>query len=162
MERGIDGLKFIDGRLRPQDKQRFGGGFATKAAAVEAMNRLQSAVVDGTHVQRSRRTLGAYLTDWLAARSNIRDNTRREYGVSVRKHIVPRLGALQLQAIDRLQVRGLYRELASAGLAEKTIHNVHICLRVALQDAFEDGLVRRNAALIIASSAVPRKSMNQQ
>ena len=41
-------------------KQRKGGGFATKAAAVEAMNRHQSAVVDGTHVERSRRTLGAY------------------------------------------------------------------------------------------------------
>lgn len=127
-------------------KQRMGGGFATKAAAVEAMNRLQSAVVDGTHVQRSRRTLGAYLTDWLAARNDIRANTRTEYDVSIRKHIAPRLGALQLQAVDRLQVRGLYRELAASGLAEKTVHNVHICLRVALQDAFEDGLVRRNAA----------------
>src|SRR5207247_1195437 len=40
-------------------KQRKGGGFATRAAAVEAMNRHQAAVVDGTHVERSRRTLGA-------------------------------------------------------------------------------------------------------
>jgi integrase len=127
-------------------KQRFGAGFATKAAAVEAMNRLQAAVVDGTHVQRSRRTLGAYLTDWLASRSNIRANTRTEYEVSIRKHIAPRLGDVQLQALDRLQVRGLYRELASGGLVEKSVHNVHICLRKALQDAFEDGLVRRNAA----------------
>src|SRR2546422_2824810 len=45
-----------------------------------------------------------------------------------------------------LQVRGLYRQLAEGGLSEKTIHNVHICLRKALQDAFEDGLVRRNVA----------------
>ncbi len=127
-------------------KQRQASGFASKAAAVEAMNRVQAAVVDGTHVGRSRRTLGSYMTDWLAARSDIRANTAREYGVSVRKHIIPRLGGVQLQALDRLQVRGLYRELAASGLAEKTVHNVHICLRKALQDAFEDGLVRRNAA----------------
>jgi hypothetical protein len=62
-------------------KQRLAGGFATKAAAVNAMNRLQSAVVDGTHVERSRRTLGAYLEDWLAARNDIRANTARDYGV---------------------------------------------------------------------------------
>jgi integrase len=110
------------------------------------MNRLQAAVVDGTHVQRSRRTLGAYLADWLAARSNIRANTRREYAISIQKHITPRLGDVQLQALDRLQVRGLYRELAASGLVEKSVHNIHICLRKALQDAFEDGLVRRNAA----------------
>jgi len=126
--------------------QRFGGGHATKAAAVEAMNRLQAAVVDGTHVQRSRRTVGDYLESWLSARSNIRANTATEYGISIRKHITPRLGGVPLQALDRLQVRGLYRQLAVNGLAEKTIHNVHICLRKALQDAFEDGLVRRNVA----------------
>ena len=73
-------------------KQHKGGGFATKAAAVEAMNRLQAAVVDGTLVERSRRTLGAYLEDWLAARSDIRANTARDYNVSIHNHIGPRLG----------------------------------------------------------------------
>jgi hypothetical protein len=36
-------------------KQRRGGGFVTKAAAVEAMQRLQAAVVDGTHIERNCR-----------------------------------------------------------------------------------------------------------
>ena len=127
-------------------KQHKGGGFATKAAAVEAMNRLQAAVVDGTLVERSRRTLGAYLEDWLAARSDIRANTARDYNVSIHNHIGPRLGEVPLQAVDRLRIRGLYRQLAESGLAEKTVHNVHICLRKALQDAVDDGLLRRNPA----------------
>jgi integrase len=127
-------------------KQRFGSGFATKAAALEAMNRLQAAVVDGTHVERSRRTLGAYLEDWLAARSDIRANTARDYSVSIHNHIGPRLGDVPLQVVDRLRIRGLYRQLAGSGLGEKTVHNVHICLRKALQDAVDDGLLRRNPA----------------
>src|ERR1700686_1844536 len=127
-------------------KQRFGSGFATKAAALEAMNRLQAAVVDGTHVERSRRTLGAYLEDWLAARSDIRANTARDYNVSIHNHIGPRLGEVPLQAVDRLRIRGLYRQLAESGLAEKTVHNAPICLRKALQDAVDDGLLRRNPA----------------
>ena len=40
----------------------------------------------------------------------------------------------------------MYRELAASGPSEKTIHNVHIALRKALQDALEDGLVRKNVA----------------
>src|SRR4029077_16533831 len=127
-------------------KQRFGSGFPTKAAALEAMNRLQAAVVDGTHVERSRRTLGVYLEDWLAARPDIRANTARDYSVSIHNHIGPRLGDVPLQAADRLRIRGLYRQLAESGLVEKTVHNVHICLRKALQDAVDDGLLRRNPA----------------
>src|SRR5258708_32279675 len=127
-------------------KQRFGSGFATKAAALEAMNRLQSAVVDGTHVERSRRTLGAYLEDWLGSRNDIRANTTRDYSVSIHNHIGPRLGDIPLQAVDRLRIRGLYRQLAESGLGEKTVHNVHVCLRKALQDAVGDGLLRRNPA----------------
>ncbi len=110
------------------------------------MNRLQAAVVDGTHIERSRRTLGEYLNDWLTACRNIRPNTARDYSVSIHKHINPRLGNMRLQAVDRLQIRGLYRKLAESGLSEKTVHNVHICLRKALQDAVDDGLLHRNPA----------------
>ena len=127
-------------------KQRRGGGFATKAAALEAMHRLQAAVVDGTHVERNRRTLSEYLEDWLAACRSIRPNTARDYSVSIHKHVGPRLGHVRLQSVDRLQIRALYRKLAENGLSEKTVHNVHVCLHKALQDAVDDGLLRRNPA----------------
>ena len=132
------------GSIGTNRKQRGGGGFATKAAAVEAMNRLQAAVVDGTHIERSRSTLGEYLRDWLPACRNIRPNTARDYSVSIHKHITPHLGSVRLQSVDRLQIRGLYRKLAESGLSEKTVHNIHICLHKALQDAVDDGLLRRN------------------
>ena len=110
------------------------------------MQRLQAAVVDGTHIERNRRTLGEYLEDWLAACRSIRPNTVRDYSVSIHKHIGPRLGNVRLQSVDRLQIRALYRKLAESGLSEKTVHNVHICLHKALQDALDDGLLRRNPA----------------
>lgn len=127
-------------------KQRRGSGFDTKAAALEAMNKLQTEVADGTYVERTRISLGEYLNEWLAACRNLRPNTARDYRVSIHKHINPRLGKVRLQALDRLQVRGLYRKLAEGGLGEKTVHNVHICLHKALQDACDDGLLRRNPA----------------
>ena len=140
-----DNFYFTSGpRLRKS--QRRGGGFPSKAAAVEAMNRLQAEVVDGTYVERSRVTLGEYLEEWLAACRNIRPNTARDYSVSIHKHINPRIGKARLQSVDRLQIRGLYKKLAESGLSEKTVHNVHICLHKALQDAVADGLLRKNPA----------------
>lgn len=127
-------------------RQRQSGGFPTKAAAVEAMTRLQIERSDGIFVEPSKATLGAYLSNWLGARNDITGNTRRDYEVSIRKHIGPRIGAVPLQAVDRLQVRALYRTLADSGLSQKTVHNVHIALRKALADAVEDGLLRRNPA----------------
>ena len=127
-------------------KQRQAGGFPTKAAAVEAMSRLQTQRADGTYIEPSKATLGGYLTNWLAARNDLTGNTRRDYETSIRKHIAPRPGAVPLQAFDRLQVRALYRQLAETGLSQKTVHNVHIALRKALADAVDDGLLRRNPA----------------
>src|SRR3712207_6554260 len=44
------------------------GGFATKKAALEAMGELQGEVHNGTHVERSKLTLGDYLRrHWLPA-----------------------------------------------------------------------------------------------
>jgi integrase len=148
--RGHDGFSWafvVDvGAAGARRDQRQKGGFATKAAALEAMSELQKAKADGTHVESSRLTVGRYLEQWLAARTAIRDNTRRDYQGSITKHILPRLGDVPLQTLTRLQVKGLYQQLATAGLVEKSVHNVHICLRKALQDALEDGLVRRNIA----------------
>ncbi len=101
----------------------------------------------GCGIEAYRHTyLGEYLPDWLAACRNIRPNTARDYSVSIHKHISPRLGNVRLQSLDRLQIRGLYRKLAESGLSEKMVHNVHICLHKALQDAVDDGLLRRNPA----------------
>ena len=122
------------------------GGFKTKSDALTAMGELQASKAAGTYVESSRLSVGRYLEQWLVARTAIRDNTRRDYQGSISKHIVPRLGDVPLQALTRLQVKGLYQQLAAAGLVEKSVHNVHICLRKALQDALEDGLVRRNVA----------------
>ncbi len=83
------------------------------------MNRLQTALVDGMYVERSRRSLGEYLPDWLAACRNIRPNTARDYSVSIHKHISPRLGNVRLQSLDRLQIRGLYRKLQKVGSARR-------------------------------------------
>ena len=127
-------------------RQKSKSGFTTKSQAIAAMATLQTTKASGTYVEPTKLTVATYLDQWLAARNGLRANTRRDYRVAITKHINPRIGDVPLQSLGRLQVKGLYQALAATGLAPKTVHNVHICLRKALGDAAEDGLVRRNVA----------------
>ena len=144
--------------------QRIRAGFKTKAAAVEAMAKMQKEIADHTHVEPSRLTVGRYLLQWLEAGS-WSGNATRDYRVAIERHINPRIGDVPLQALTTVQIRGLYSHLARNGLVRerkaddgtttktegplspKSIHNVHICLRSALNAAIEDRLLPANPAL---------------
>jgi integrase len=139
-------------------QQRRGQGFPTREAAVEAMARLQVDRADGTYVEPSRLTTGEYLQAWVdAGCGGVRPHTLTGYEVVTRVHLVPRIGDIPLQKLSRAAVKALYVELRQSGfargkvrrggpLSEKSVWNVHICLRAALQDAIEDGVLRSNPA----------------
>ena len=137
--------------------QKGQGGFPTKAAALTAMAGLQTAKADGTYIEPSRLTLGAYLDQWVAAGcGGVRPWTLKGYVSVVANHIKPRLGTIPLQKLTRAELKAFYAQLrtdgyakgrkAGSGLSEKSVHNVHIALRAALNDAIEDGLMRTNPA----------------
>lgn len=81
-------------------------------------------------------------------------NTRRDYRVAITRHISPRLGTVRIQSLTRQPVKAQYQVLLTSGntrtgqgLKRKTVLNVHICLRAALNDAVADHLLRTNPAL---------------
>ena len=73
-------------------------GYRTKREAERAHVELLSSVDHGTYAAPSHLTFGAYLVDeWLPARaSTIKPTTLASYEMHVRKHLVPRLGAVEL------------------------------------------------------------------
>jgi integrase len=105
-------------------------------------------------VPPSRLTVGQYLEQWLQSvrPPAVRGGTWVGYRVNVRRHLVPRLGAVPLQQLTRVAVKAAYEELAERGsrhggpLSPKTLHNVHLTLRKALADAVEDRLLSHNPA----------------
>lgn len=149
-------------------KVRMRAGFATQRAALEDMHEAQGDAAAGTYVDRSKITLGEYLHAWWQA-GNWEPNTTMTYRVAIERHIIPRLGSTALQTITSTHIKALYQELAKTGLvrtrkekdgsvtrtegplARKSVHNVHICLRAALNDAVDDRLLRANPASRIGS-----------
>lgn len=134
-------------------KQRTRSGFSTKGEAEDAMTAMKVDVDGGTFVERSKLTVGEWVDEWLAGkRAELRPSTRDSYEYHYRLHVKPRIGDVPLQALSLDRIKALYADLSENGrkgggpLAAKTVHNAHIALHVALDDAVARGYLKRNPA----------------
>jgi len=139
-------------------KRRTRSGFATKKEALAAMRDVQDARAKGRLVEPTRMTVGEYMAEWLAATRNrvgdgLSDTGWREYEVHIRRHITPGIGDLPLQALNPNHVKAFYGWVQDGNSsrggrrpAPKTVHNIHLTLHRALDDAVRDGLIPRNPA----------------
>ncbi len=137
-------------------RRRVRSGFATKKEALAALRDAQQADATGKLVEPTRMTVGEYLTEWLAATRNrlghgLSATGWRDYEVHVRRHITPGIGDVPLQVLNRNHVKAFYGWVqdghSSRGgrrPAPKTVHNIHLTLHRALEDAVDDGLIVRN------------------
>jgi integrase len=127
-------------------RQRWKGGFRTEKEAQAELTRILGTLGDGSYVEPSKLTLGAFLIDeWLptVAREK-RAATLEKYRSIVRSRIVPRIGHLRLQAVSPGHLNGLYTELEKAGLSPASIRQTHAMLSGAFRDAIKWGKVHRN------------------
>jgi hypothetical protein len=75
------------------------------------------------------------------------------YRRNVERHVLPTLGRIGLRQLRPDHLEALYERLlhpsdGRAGLAPKTVYEVHLVIRGALGDAVCRGLVSRNVALV--------------
>ena len=100
-------------------------------------------------------TLGAFLTSrWLPGkRIVLAATTYDSYRRNIDNHIVPALGRIGLRRLRPHHLEGLYDRLLHPNgdrtpLAPKTVYEIHLVIRGALDDAVQRGLLTRNVALI--------------
>jgi integrase len=99
-------------------------------------------------------TFGAYLTShWLPAKKlHLATSTCRGYERNVQRHILPALGRVSIRRLRYQQIESLYDSLLhpteGKGLAPKTVYEIHLIIKGALDDALRRGLVTRNVAVV--------------
>ncbi len=100
-------------------------------------------------------TLGAYLTSrWLPGkRIALAATTYNGYRRNIENHILPALGRIGLRRLRPHHLEALYERLLHprddrVALAPKTVYEIHLVIRGALEDAARRGLVTRNVALV--------------
>lgn len=139
---------------RTERRQEFHTGYQTKKEAEAELAKVLAALASGSHIEPSKTLLADFLRgEWLPAiRPTIRPTTFSSYLVHVERHIIPRLGSLQLQQITAAQVNLLYARLLSEPdergrrLSPSTVRRVHATLHRALKDAVRWSRIPRNPA----------------
>jgi hypothetical protein len=105
------------GKRRQVSKQ----GFRTKREAEQAAQAVLKAAAEGAVTNRTHRTVGEYLDEWLQMQQpRLRATTHHSYAMAVNR-IKSGLGSAKLQSLTPLQVERFYRELTSARLGPRLL-----------------------------------------
>jgi integrase len=108
-------------------------------------------------------SVGAYLTErWLPGqKGRLRATTLASYEQLICSHVIPTIGAVQLQKLTAEDLDALYATLSETH-RPKTVRNIHGTIRKALSDAEPKGSVQRNVADLADPpklSAAPKRDM---
>lgn len=115
----------------------------------ECRKKLAQAVADidkGVFQTPDKITVSAWLEEWMDTfcKDKIKPLTFQTYQGVIRNHIIPHIGALQVQQVKGLHIQKLYNTMTKAGLSGKTVKNVSAVLHKAFSVAVKQGIIIAN------------------
>jgi integrase len=130
-----------------------------RKAAEKELRRLLRLLDTGEHVDPTRMTLRAWLTQWHETkREEVSPKTHERYGEIINNFLIPALGALALARLTPSHIEKAYSDWATGGrrdgkpggLSPLTRRYIHVVLRSALSRAVEQQLLARNPADVLS------------
>ena len=121
---------------------------ASKREAQQKLRQIQTQVDLGHVVEPSSLTLQEYLTRWLehVAKPRVAPSTYDRYGLHLKKHVIPHIGAVKLTKLTSYHVEQLYAVMATEGDSDWEIQKTGKVLSQALRDAVRSKLIQFNPA----------------
>lgn len=145
-----EGIDPVTGRER---RTRHPAG--TQRADAERLAARLANELEGRNNEVRSLSFGAFLTSrWLPGkRLVLADTTYDGYRRNVENHIVPALGRIPLRRLRSHHLEAFYEGLlhprdSRRPLSPKTVYEMHLVIRGALEEAVRHGLLRRNVALV--------------
>ncbi len=83
---------------------------------------------------------------WLSAQAHLKATTRARYEGVLRRHVLPRWGAVPLDEVRHADVAAWAASLSSDGIGPATVTYAYRVLALVLEFAVRDGLLARNPA----------------
>jgi integrase len=157
-----DGTDHATGR----ERRRWHPAGRSRADAEAIAARLDSVASAERRVSSDQFTLGRYLTErWMPRRrQGLQATTAHRYQWIIEHYIVPELGSIPLRALCTEHLDRFYADLLATGgrdgngLAPKTVYDVHVVIRSALNQAVRQHLVLLN----VAHGAQPPRARRQR
>jgi integrase len=135
----VDGVDTATGKSRPRQV----GTYPSRRTAQRAVAAL---LAEGGGAQVERGTVGWLVDRWVASRTDVGPKAREQHAWAA-THIKAGLGGMRVDLLDRDDVAGWLDDLATGGeLARRSIQICRTILRAVLNEAVEEGLLRRNPA----------------
>ena len=104
-------------------------------------------IYDGSLVPAAAKlTTGEYLINWITKKhkTSIAATTYRRYASLINIHIIPALGAIKLQAINKNHINSLMLQMREKGQSARSQQQARAVLSAAFESAMQDDLVASN------------------
>lgn len=117
----------------------------SKREADKALREWLNALEKGVSVKPTRETVSAYLLKWLeGVKPTLTVTSYERYEQTVRVHLIPELGSLQLDRLTAADVKAFHGRLLEKGFTAKSVLLYHRILGRALAAAVDSDLLIRN------------------
>ena len=96
-------------------------------------------------------TLERFAEHWLkhVVGPRLRPSTLSSYRETLRLHVLPTLGRMNLRALTPTHVRTLLANKAADGLGARSVQIIHSTLRTMLSEAMREELIERNVVTVV-------------
>lgn len=134
----------------------------TKAEATAAVQKLEKQRESKTIRKPGKAwTVQNWLTHWIEniAPLAVGENTMVGYGVAVRVHLIPGLGAHRLDRLRPEHIERFYAKMQANGSASATAHQVHRTFRTALNVAVRRGHLGQNPVRLANAPRLDEKEV---
>ncbi|SMO54268.1 site-specific integrase [Melghirimyces algeriensis] len=147
---------------RGKRKQKKVGGFKTKKEAEKACAELIAQIESEGYKEPKKVTLEEFMVDYFEnhVKHTIRRTTFYNQMSLVNKHILPKLGNLQLAKITPMILQRFYNEMIEQGYSASYIRGIHAIIGKTLKTATEWDYISKNVATLIKLPRVTRREIN--
>lgn len=126
---------------------------------LDKLKETQKHIDNGDPVVEAKDTVAVVVTKWVKRTletSSRRATTIANYRTIARTKVIGYLGDVPLAELDRDAVNRWYSQMLAEGVAVSTIHKAGDILGLVLDEAVEDGLLRRNPVRSASKPALVR------
>ena len=145
----------------------------TKLACIEKLKKLQTEYVDVAPSKiKSEMRFGDWMHYWYENHSKptIRPSTQKGYEALINGHAIPGLGHIKLNKLTQADCqkflnemktngRKSHRDTKGAAMSERSVRLCHLVIRMALDRAVKDGLIKKNPILGVRLPQAEQKEM---
>jgi hypothetical protein len=141
-----NGTRLYKVRYRdPDHKSREKGKFRTKREAEEFKSRVEVEIADDNYFDRNRSkvSVSSVAAEWFSGLVDIKPSTRGNYEGTLRKHVAPTWGTLNLNQLKHAAIQEWVAKLSET-LKPSTVQQILLVLQMICDHAILTGRLRVN------------------